>query len=88
MLVIVLAVMLMRMPVTMVIVGLFVMMIANMAVRMLPVSAGLWIERRFHGRDLRAPNDAPDVIPFPAPPHQIRRRQLLGGLINEYQPAA
>ena len=41
-----------------------------------------------HGRDQRAPNDAPDVIPFPAPPHQIRRRQLLGGLINEYQPAA
>ena len=41
-----------------------------------------------HGLDLRAPDDAPDVIPFPAPPRQIRRRQLLGGLINEYQPAA
>lgn len=26
---------------------------------------------------LRAPDDAPDVIPFPAPPHKIRRRQLL-----------
>ena len=38
--------------------------------------------------DLRAPDDAPNVILFPAPPHQIRRRQFLGGLINEYQPAA
>jgi putative transposase len=41
-----------------------------------------------HGLDLRAPDDTPNVIPFPAPPHQIRGRQLLGGLINEYQPAA
>jgi hypothetical protein len=41
-----------------------------------------------YGLDLRAPDDAPEVIPFPAPPHQVRRRQLLGGLINEYQPAA
>jgi putative transposase len=41
-----------------------------------------------HGLGLRAPDDAPNVTPFPAPPHQIRRRQLLGGLINEYQPAA
>jgi putative transposase len=40
-----------------------------------------------HGLGLRAPDDAPNVTPFPAPPHQIRRRQLLGGLINEYQPA-
>jgi hypothetical protein len=39
------------------------------------------------GLCLRAP-DAPNVIPFPAPPHQIRRRQLPGELINEYQPAA
>jgi putative transposase len=41
-----------------------------------------------NGLNLRAPDDAPSVIPFPAPPHQIRCRQLLGGLINEYQPAA
>jgi putative transposase len=41
-----------------------------------------------HGLGLRAPDDPPNVIPFPAPPHQIRRRPLLGGLINEYQPAA
>lgn len=37
---------------------------------------------------LRAHDDAPNVIPFPAPPSRIRRRQLLGGLINGYQPAA
>ena len=41
-----------------------------------------------HGLDLRAPHDRPDVLPFPVPPHQIHRRQLLGGLINEYQSAA
>ena len=41
-----------------------------------------------YGLGLRAPDDAPDVIPFPALPQQIGRRQLLGGLINEYQPAA
>jgi hypothetical protein len=41
-----------------------------------------------HGLDLRTPDDAPNAIPFPAPPHHIRRRQLLGELINEYQPAA
>ena len=41
-----------------------------------------------HGLGLRAPDDAANVIPFSAPPHRIRRRQRLGGLINEYQPAA
>jgi hypothetical protein len=42
-----------------------------------------------HGLGLRAPDDPPSVVPFPVtPPHQIRRRQILGGLINEYQPAA
>jgi len=42
-----------------------------------------------HGLGLHAPDDdAPNVIPFPAPPHRIRRRALLDGLINEYQPAA
>ena len=39
-----------------------------------------------HGLGLRGPDDAPNVIT--GPPHQIRRRQLLGGLINEYQAAA
>jgi transposase InsO family protein len=41
-----------------------------------------------NGLGLGAPDDAPNVIPFPASPRQIRRRQHLGGLINEYQPAA
>jgi putative transposase len=40
------------------------------------------------GLDLRAPDDPRNVIPFPAPPERIRRRQRLGGLISEYQPAA
>src|SRR5579875_399453 len=40
-----------------------------------------------HGLGLRAPEDASNVIPFPAPRRRIRRRQFLGGLINEYQPA-
>jgi putative transposase len=41
-----------------------------------------------HGLGLGAPDGAPNVISFPAPPHQVRRRRLLGGLINEYRPAA
>jgi hypothetical protein len=41
-----------------------------------------------HGPDLRAPDDAPEAIPSRHRPHQVRRRQLPGGLINEYQPAA
>ena len=41
-----------------------------------------------HGLGLRAPDDPPTALLFPAPPHEIRRRQLLGGLINEYQPVA
>jgi len=40
------------------------------------------------GMDLRAPDDAPDVIAFPVPAIRIRRRARLAGLINEYrQPA-
>jgi transposase InsO family protein len=35
---------------------------------------------------LRAPDDDPSVIPFPA--HRITRNKILGGLINEYEPAA
>ena len=37
---------------------------------------------------LRAPNDPANVIPFPTPTDRIRRRQRLGGLLNEYSPAA
>jgi putative transposase len=35
--------------------------------------------------NLRAPDDNPDTIPFPV---QSGRKPVLGGLINEYQPAA
>jgi putative transposase len=42
------------------------------------------------GRDmsLRAPDDNRDVIAFPGAPDQIHRKPVLGGLINEYKPAA
>ena len=42
--------------------------------------------RAHRALDLRAPNDDPNVIPFPA--HRITRNKILGGLINEYEPAA
>ena len=38
--------------------------------------------------DLRAPDDDPDVNTFPAPLDRIRRHQILGGLISQYEPAA
>jgi transposase InsO family protein len=42
--------------------------------------------RPHQGLDQRAPNDdAPTLIPIDAP---IRRRQILGGLINEYRRSA
>jgi putative transposase len=41
-----------------------------------------------HDMSLRAPHDNPDIIPFPAPPYRIRRKSVLGGLINQYQAAA
>jgi hypothetical protein len=41
-----------------------------------------------HDMRLRAPDDSPDITPFPAPPLRIRRNPLLGGLINQYKPAA
>ena len=40
------------------------------------------------GMGLRPPDDAPNVIAFPVPPTQIRRRTVLAGLINEYRQAA
>jgi transposase InsO family protein len=40
------------------------------------------------GVGLRAPDDDPKVIPLPTTPDQIMCRQRLGGLLNEYQPAA
>ena len=39
-----------------------------------------------HDMNLRASSDSPDIIPLPAPPDQIRRSPVLGGLINQYQP--
>ncbi|WP_084434750.1 integrase core domain-containing protein [Kibdelosporangium aridum] len=40
------------------------------------------------GMLLRAPHDEPNTIPCPTPINGIRRRQCLGGLLNEYRPAA
>lgn len=37
---------------------------------------------------LRAPDDDPNVILLPAALDRIKRRQRLGGLLNEYQSAA
>jgi hypothetical protein len=46
--------------------------------------------RSHHGAGvgLRAPDDDPNVIPFPVQTDRIRRRYILGGLLNECQPAA
>ncbi|MEY9895688.1 putative transposase [Catenulispora sp. MAP5-51] len=41
-----------------------------------------------HGMGLRAPDDDPNVIPFPALADRIRRKRVLGGLINEYRKKA
>ena len=40
------------------------------------------------GMELRAPSDDSNVIPFPAPADRIRRKPVLGGLMNEYQAVA
>jgi putative transposase len=40
------------------------------------------------GVGLRAPDDDPNAIPLPVQTDRIRRRSILGGLLNEYQPAA
>jgi putative transposase len=40
------------------------------------------------GMRLHAPDDKPNMIPFPAQIDTIRRQQCLGGLLNEYRPAA
>ena len=42
--------------------------------------------RAHRSLDLRAPDHDPNVIPFPA--HRITRNKILGGLINEHEPAA
>ncbi len=38
--------------------------------------------------DLRAPGDDPHVVPFPVPFDRIGRREILGGLISQYESAA
>jgi len=38
--------------------------------------------------DLRAPGDDRHVITFPVPFDRIRRHEILGGLISQYEPAA
>ncbi|WTX00631.1 integrase core domain-containing protein [Streptomycetaceae bacterium NBC_01309] len=40
------------------------------------------------GLHLRAPDDDPNVLALPAQPDRMRRRRVLGGLLNEYQSAA
>ncbi|GAA1927315.1 integrase core domain-containing protein [Streptantibioticus ferralitis] len=42
--------------------------------------------RAHRSLQLRAPDDEPDVIPLPAA--AIRRRRILGGLLNEYHAAS
>jgi putative transposase len=40
------------------------------------------------GIGLRAPDDDPNVIVFPAPRDRVQRKSVLSGLINEYEHAA
>jgi putative transposase len=47
-----------------------------------------WRSHQGNGMLLRAPDDKPATIPFPARIDTIRRQQCLGGLLNEYRPAA
>jgi hypothetical protein len=46
--------------------------------------------RSHQGHDMnpRAPDDSPNIIPFPAPADRIHRKPVPGGLINEYEAAA
>lgn len=44
--------------------------------------------RQGHNMSLRASDDSPNIVPFPAPADRIRRKPVLGGLINEYEAAA
>jgi putative transposase len=37
---------------------------------------------------LRAPDDEPNLLPFPTPADRIKRRTVLAGLTNQYQQAA
>jgi hypothetical protein len=39
-----------------------------------------------HRMSLRAPDDDPNMVPFPAQTERIRLKHILGRLINEYEP--
>jgi putative transposase len=63
--------------------------------RHLRIVLGEYVEHYNRGRshqgdrlELRAPDDDRNIIPLPVQADRIRRRRILGGLINEYQPAA
>ena len=51
---------------------------------------GYNIGRSHHGHDmsLRASDDSLDIIPFPSPADRIRRKPVLGGLIDQHEAAA
>ena len=44
--------------------------------------------RAHRSLDLRAPDDDPHKVPFPVSFDRVRRREILGGLISQYEPAA
>jgi hypothetical protein len=44
--------------------------------------------RAHRSLELRAPDDDPHEIPLPVPFERIRRREILGGLISQYETAA
>jgi putative transposase len=57
--------------------------------RVLRVYVAHYNQRRPHrGLDLRSPDSPPDSAPLTSTHRAVRRRDLLGGLIHEYEPAA
>jgi hypothetical protein len=40
------------------------------------------------GMGLRAPDDPPNVIPFPSQIEKVGRKRIFGGLINQYRNVA
>ncbi len=57
--------------------------------RVLRVFASHYNAGRPHrGLDLKTPDPRPDPVHWPAVGAPVRRRDVLGGLIHEYEPAA
>jgi putative transposase len=57
--------------------------------RVLRVYVAHYNQRRPHrGLDLRSPDPPPDSVPPTSTHPAVRRRDLLGGLIHEYEPTA